>query len=449
MSIKRFLSLALGALILVASGVVILATYVSTKHEVDELFDAQLVQQTNVIALLSAGQTLPLAARDINTIEGHNRYQRYATIQQWNANGELLLSSDTTSTEPLSEFREGLTVQKIRGGTWHVMTKKLANSGWLMVAENGRSRDELRRGAAVAVVMPFIFAVPFILLLVTWVIGRGLRPLVELHHAVNARDSGNLQPLQTGAGEVVELAPLEAAINHLLEQLGEAFAREQRFTADAAHELRTLLAVLKLHADNAQSLPDPEDVRASLQQLQGGVDRATRMVAQLLMLARIDPQSRADVHASTEATPVAERVLAELQPLAQQRQQTLELNVMDKPVTVGLTGDLLHMLLRNVVENGLRYSGPGTNVQIQIGRTDHGTLAPAVSIRVIDQGEGVSPEIASRVTERFYRGSQEGLGVGLGLSIVSRIIQTVGGVLRFHAASAQRPAEVEIILPRG
>lgn len=442
-SIRRFLLVAIAVVMAGTSVVATVFTYVEAYHEVDELFDAHLAQQGRILALLaesSAGQLDPAIMHPSSP--GHF-YERYVAIQRWSEEGALLLASASVPEVPLASFAAGLSRTEIKGDRWHVFTQRLSNGDWLMVAEGARAREELVHGAALAVVMPFLVAVPLALLLMTLVIRAGLRPLSSLQRAVRSRDSSNLQPLQTSASNVAELAPLERAINGLMAQVMAALAREQRFTADAAHELRTLLTVLKLHAHNAANLKNREDVQASLAQLQAGVDRATRMVSQLLSLARLDPQDADALKQKALLLPVVRQVLADLTPMAERRRQNLECEGVEASLSVLLRREALDILLRNLVENALRYSPADTDVSVSATTADD-----RVKIIVEDEGEGVSAEQAERVLERFYRGRQDGQGAGLGLSIVSRILTLAGGELLFIPRDSTQKARVVVTLPR-
>lgn len=443
MSIRRFLLVAIAVVMAGTSVAVSVATYVEAYHEVDELFDGHLAQQGRILALLAESSAGQLDPAILHASSPGHYYERYVAIQRWSAEGSLLLASASVPEVPLASFAAGLSRTQIAGEDWHVFTQRLSNGDWLMVAEGARAREELVHGAALAVVTPFAIAVPLALVLMALVIGRGLRPLSALQRAVRARDSSNLQPLVTSASNVAELAPLEQAINGLMAQVMAALAREQRFTADAAHELRTLLTVLKLHAHNAANLKKHDDVQASLAQLQAGVDRATHMVTQLLSLARLDPEDADALKQATPLLPVVRQVLADLMPLAERRHQQLDCEGVEAAPTVLLRREALDILLRNLVENALRYSPVDTNVSVTAR-----LQGDQVRITVEDEGEGVSAEQAGRVLERFYRGRHDGQGAGLGLSIVSRILTLAGGELAFIPRDSTQKAHVVVTLPR-
>lgn len=442
-SIRRFLY---GSLSMLVAGAALLtgaATYLIAYHEVNELFDAQLAQNARLIGLLTSSENFRLDPTIIHDGRFHARFEHDVAVQRWSAEGQLLLASASVPQKPLAEFREGLSTREIDDNVWHVFTQHMPDGVWLMVAEKGDMRDELARGAALAVAVPYVMAVPVILLLVTLAVRRGMKPLGALTSALRRRDDRNLQPLRTDAAQVDELLPLEKALNQLLLQLQHALEREQRFTADAAHELRTLLAVLKLHADNARTLSDPDEVQASLVALQAGVDRATRMVAQLLALARVDHAADAALSAPTTVMPVIRQVLADLTPMAERRGQSLQIDGdSSNGWRVPLRAEALDILFRNLVENALRYSPAGGSVTVRAE-----VKGDCIRILVEDDGEGIPPNLAQRVRERFFRVANDGEGAGLGLSISSRILDLAGGSLDFIPRQRDSRACAVVSLP--
>lgn len=442
-SIRRFLYGSLSSLVAGAALLTGVVTYLIAYHEVNELFDAQLAQNARLIGLLTSSENFRLDPTVIHGSGFHARFEHDVAVQRWSPEGQLLLASASVPQTPLAHFREGLSTREIDDDVWHVFTQHMPDGVWLMVAEKGDMRAELARGAALAVAVPYVIAVPLILLLVTLAVRRGMRPLAALASALRRRDDRNLQPLQTDAARVEELLPLENALNQLLLQLKRALEREQRFTADAAHELRTLLAILKLHADNARSLSDPDEVQASLAALQAGVDRATRMVAQLLALARVDHAEEAALSVPTPVMPVIRQVLADLTPMATRRGQSLQIEG-DAPNgwRVRMRAEALDILFRNLVENALRYSPAGGTVSV---RAEHDR--DRLRIMVEDEGEGIPPDLAQRVRERFYRARNDGEGAGLGLSISTRILDLAGGSLAFRARDGGVRACAIVSLP--
>ncbi|WP_313329302.1 sensor histidine kinase, partial [Stutzerimonas balearica] len=222
-----------------------------------------------------------------------------------------------------------------------------------------------------------------------------------------------------------ELEPVAASLNRLLQQVHQLLEREKRFIADAAHELRTPLAVLRIHAQNALQAEQPEDREQALQQLLAGVDRTTRVVAQLLTLARLEPSAQRLRLEALDLLPLCRETLAELTPLALARGQELTLEA-DESADYQLTGDAaaLSTLLQNLVSNALQYTPAGGQIQVGLQATDD-----AIMLRVDDSGPGVPVEQRDKLFERFYR-QGDGQGAGLGLAIVARIVE-------LHGASIQ------------
>ncbi|WP_101674874.1 ATP-binding protein [Alloalcanivorax mobilis] len=441
-SIRRFLMIALLAVILGGGVLLGWATYRSLYHEMDEQYDAELVQSARLLAAFwQAGQIPDPAVVTLD--EDEHRYRRYFIYQFWR-HGELVLGSDGAPAQPLVDITPA---RAASGGRyrnqdgWHSYAMPLEGDRWVVVGESEHARRSLVRNVAGTVLAPYLLSVPVVILLVWLAVGRGLRPLTRLARSVAARDSGNLTPLR--ARPVRELAPLTDAINTLLSRLSGALEREKRFTADAAHELRTLLMVLRLHADNAAHLDDPEGVRASMAQLSRAVDRASRTVEQLLALARLDPQQLAGQGDTCDATDVARDTLALLASLAQQRDQRLVLAT-DQPLPVALPAEALQVLLRNLIDNACRYSPVGGRVEVG-ARAQPG--AATVVFTITDEGAGLDDQEGARLTGRFSRGNEESSGAGLGLSIVDRLLRLYGGDLRFRVRDAGLPAAVILTLP--
>lgn len=440
-SMRRFLLVSLVGAISGLGLLVTAAVYRQAFHEVEELFDAQLAQNGRLLSLILSTQTGSMDPFVLPHTGAGHKYERYVSVQRFSARGDLLMSTIAMPSEPLAPFEAGLSRRRHGDRIWHVFAQQLPDRGWLLVGEEEHVREELAREIALVMVAPYLLAVPLVLLLVWLALGRGMRPLATLAQIVSRRDDQRLDPIETGIA-VEELAPLVTALNELFARVRDAMAREQRFTADAAHELRTLLAVLKLHAENARFLTDPQERQASLDSLQQGVDRATHMVAQLLALARLDPA--ADSPAGVQVTPVApvcRQVLADLAPEAERRGQQLGAS-MDEHCQVALPAAALDILMRNLVNNALAYGPEGGGVDIEVT-----AAGPMVRLAVSDDGDGISPESAGRVCERFYRGHTDVAGAGLGLSIVSRLVELAGGTLRFSARSAGQRASVVVELP--
>jgi two-component system sensor histidine kinase QseC len=246
---------------------------------------------------------------------------------------------------------------------------------------------------------------------------RTLRPVDAVAAQVRALDAQALAPLDETTPLPNEIAPLRAAFNALIQRVTVAFDNERRFTADAAHELRTPLAALKIQAQVALRAQTVDDQQHALTQVITGVDRMTHLVEQLLTLARVDPTRQNVTPSPLDPADIIAAVCAELLPQAQQQQQTLTVNSVEG-CSVAVTAAWLQIAIRNLVDNAMRYAGEGARIEVRLTRTESGC-----SFTVADDGPGVAPELRSKLSARFVRGEIEGDGCGLGLSIVARIAQ--------------------------
>ncbi|MDC8804549.1 ATP-binding protein [Halomonas pacifica] len=432
-----------------------LVSYRYAAHEIEELYDANLAQSARLLEgliqtplpperraalLASLEDALLRADQSDKRLAGH-RYESKLAFQLWEAE-RLVLRSASAPSAPLATGPAGYTTARVAGHEWRVYVLDMAESSRrVMVAERGDVRGELIRAVALRTLLPDLLGLPLLMLLLWWATGRGLRPLSRLAAAIRQRDPHNLQPL-TLRPLPRELDTIVGALNRLLERLRHLRVREKRFIADAAHELRTPLAVLDLHAQNALAAASPSDRREALEELRGGVARATRLVSQLLTLARLDPDEVSPTRPTQDLLLEVREALAELAPLAAEREQTLDLHA-DHTADWRLPTDpgTLATLVHNLVGNALRHSPPGGLVRVQLIAEPEQLI-----LRVDDSGPGIPAEERERVLERFHRAGP-GAGAGLGLSIVERLLARHGGRLLLREAP-EGGLRAEARLPR-
>jgi two-component system sensor histidine kinase QseC len=266
---------------------------------------------------------------------------------------------------------------------------------------------------------------PVLLLLIWLSIRRGLEPLGKLTHEIAARKPDDVLPLN--AAEVPsEVRPLVDSLNALLGRIASSMEGERRFTANAAHELRTPLAAIQAQAYLVRNADSEPERQGAVAQLQRGIARAIRLVSQLLTMARLDPQHALPDRQPMDLREVAEAVCADLAPLALQRQQTLELQAEPDLPPLSGNADMVSMLVSNLVDNAQRYTQAGGHIRVGVA-----SVAGAVCLRVEDDGPGIPPHLRERVFERFYRvAGPDQTGTGLGLAICQRIAE-------LHAATIQ------------
>jgi two-component system sensor histidine kinase QseC len=275
---------------------------------------------------------------------------------------------------------------------------------------------------------PWLVALPVLLVLIVGAVRHSMAPLRQLARDLEARAADERTPVSLDLPS--ELRPLVRAMNRLFDRVSVAIEHERRLTADAAHELRTPLAALRVQAEVAQLAEDPVARRHALGQLTLGIDRLSRVVAQLLDLARLDALGAPARVAGIDWARVVEQAVSECLPLAEERGSQIDCVWPAGAVQVlPLAGDetLIALLLRNLTDNALRYSQPGSLVEV--------VLAPQ-EVRVQDNGPGLPPAVLARLGERFYRpGGNDTRGSGLGLSIVRR----VAGLHGLEVELANRP----------
>ncbi|WP_111414825.1 ATP-binding protein [Billgrantia lactosivorans] len=419
-----------------------LVSYRYAAHEIEELYDASLAQNARLLEGL-AQSPLPSAQREalLESLEsallraeqsdkrlaGH-RYESKLAFQLWEGE-RLLLRSASAPEQPFTDHPPGYTDNRVAGDDWRIYVLDVADATRrVMVAERSDVRGELTRAVALRTLLPDLVGLPLLALLLWWATGWGLRPLSRLAEAIRHRDPYNLQPLALQPLPR-ELATIVGALNRLLERIRELRVREKRFIADAAHELRTPLAVLDLHAQNALAAESAEDRREALDELRSGVARATRLVAQLLTLARLDPEEARPALREADLLLELREALAKLAPLAAERDQALALEA-DASLDWCLRVEpgAIETLVQNLVGNALNHSPDGGLVTVALEADDS-----LLTLRVDDQGPGIPAAERQRVTERFHRAGP-GAGAGLGLSIVERLLARHGGQLQLQEA---------------
>jgi len=427
-SIRNRLLLILLSLIAAIWVATAVSSYFTTQYEVSEIFDAQLAQSARSMLALSShelqelGETPPSSDHihfipDLAPqVHGH-RYEQKIAYQIWlRPQDTLLLRSANAPGTPLSNAAAGYSDRTIDDEPWRIFTLNDPHSGYeVQMGESYTLRNQLINHIALRQAMPLLLALPLLGLLISFGIHRALSPLRTLTSAVAQRAPDSLEAV-VAQDIPAEITPLVEALNHLFERLDTAFENERRFTADAAHELRTPLAALKVQAQVAQRSTDNQQRQEALDRVVQGVDRATRLVEQLLALARLDPQRGFSEMKQVALHPLAAEVLADLDQQAHSRQMELSLEG-DESVLVSGQSDSLRMLISNLADNALRHSPAGGKVRITLVKGDRG-----VELLVDDSGPGISGEERAQVFQRFYRGLDvTASGSGLGLSIVKRI----------------------------
>ena len=405
-SIRRRLLIALLGALLGSGSIAAIATYASARSEVDSLLDEELRQ----IALsLRDHAQLDLARLQRASDDPDLR----VLVQIWDPAFARPYSS--RAIDPLPRLNtEGFATLDHDGRGWRIYATPSGNQA-IQVAQPTALRAELAARSAGRLLLPVIIVLPFLGLLGWWIVGRGLAPLTEVAQTLSRRDPTSLQPV-TVEGLPVEVRPLVEALNALLQRLDVSFDTQRRFAADAAHELRTPLTALTLQIQLAARSQTDEDRALALERMDQGVKRATRLVQQLLTMARLDPEAAQKAAVPIDLATLATAVANELQPLATQKSSVLEV---DAPAPAQILGqeDALRILLTNLIDNAIRYTPPGGRVHVSVQ-----PAGARVQLIVQDNGPGIPTDELGRVFDRFYRGREaEAGGSGLGLAIVRQI----------------------------
>ncbi len=395
-------------------------SYQQAQHEAEELMDGHLAQSARLLLALvrdTESHLADLAAR-LATVRSDqaNLYEPPLEFQIGRADGSLLLRSEHAPGIPLSAAT-GYSVIEHDGHPWRMLNMQAASGDYrVQVGQSITLRDRAALEVAGQSVLPIAAISPLLLLLIYYSVRSGLKPLDDLAADVASRSPENLGPLANRAAPS-EAQPLVAALNRLLFRLRDTLESERRFTADAAHELRTPLAIVKIQAQVAQLSPDANDRRHALRQIVAGADRATCVLEQLLRLARLDPLARLPNPVEVDLAELARQGLADVLQSVDARD--IRLQTAGSPLLVRGDAELLQIVLRNLLDNALRYTPADSRIHV-FARRQGGEL----SLGVADDGPGVPPTELPRLVERFYRGREANTeGSGLGLAIVQRIAE--------------------------
>lgn len=420
------------AALLALFGLVWIATatwiFLDLRQEIRSVLDGRLVQAAQMVqgllarqALLPRTETPPGARTELPPLPSVNRPDRLA-CQVLTIEGLPIAASEGAPRATLAELASGFADREVGGTAWRVYALTDSRLGVrILVAERHEPRRRLVRDVALGLMVPFGVLIPLTAVLVWFGLGRGLKPLAHVSQTIEQRAPDSLAPVPT-AQTPREVLPLVASINRLFARLSAAFERERRFTADAAHELRTPLAALKTHLQVAQATHDSEARARSLAQVEKAVDRAARLVEQLLVLARLDAGAAVSAPETADADDVARATIAELAPFAETRGVRIRFVGAGRRAPIPMPAPLLAIAVRNLIDNAVRYMPRAGKVRVTVA-----VAPPGVRIDVHDEGPGIPEDELARVRERFYRGAEvRAEGSGLGLSIVERIAERHG-----------------------
>ena len=404
-SLRVRLLISLLGLLAVAAVLMGGVTYRTVLAESEALFDYQLRQMA--LSLRDQGEIAPDQARAFAD------EQLDFVIQIWTVDGRSIYASREHSELPARALL-GLADVTAGGQTWRTFSVATPERV-IQVAQPLQIRQRLAADAALRSVAPLLFLAPVMALVIWWVAALTLRPLRRVAADVRERDEQSLKPLATD-GLPEEVSPLVNALNALLQRLGQSLDTQRAFVSDAAHELRSPLTALKLQLQMLKRAGDAASRAEAIDALAAGIDRAVRLVEQLLMLARSEPGAPPVAMAPLDLAEVVRQAVADTVPYALSRGTEFELFA-DAPVMLCGDKTALAVLARNLADNAVRYAPPGSRVEVRVSNE-----AGVPSLQIDDAGPGVPPPERERVFDRFYRrAANHEAGSGLGLAIVRSV----------------------------
>lgn len=419
-SLRRRLILWQISALLVTGALASLITYSLAWDGFNRLRDYNLEQITYSIVRHGVE---PVNEEDADLPDSHDQGQFVSQI--WNADGSLAYSSLEDIGPPPQQ--PGLNIVHWQGEEWHIYTIKDGGLT-IQVGNPVANRARIFAGIAPWLLLP-MSALVVVLAGFIWVsVGRAFSPLEQVQREIGQQDASSLTQLET-RGLPDEVAPMIHTLNELLARLDAALLGQRHFIADAAHELRTPLAAVRLQAQVARKAAQETERNAALDQLMAGIDRATHLVDQLLRMARLDPELHNKAFRPVRLDELAKHVVGDFSGQAEAKD--IDLGVVDcLPVSLSGHADSLRMMVSNLVDNALRYTPAGGRVDVGVQLADG-----QACLTVTDTGPGIPAGERERVFDRFYRLSGADIpGSGLGLAIVRQVVELHGGSVELEAA---------------
>jgi two-component system sensor histidine kinase QseC len=438
---RRTLTVIIG-LVLIGLLILTLVNVHDSNHEIAEVYDAQLATNAR---LLQGVMRMPVARQEhaqlyqaFNQalgqaeprVDGHP-YESKIAFQVWDMQNNLLVHTPSAPTLTHAPLYSGFSdIDDLKKHQWRTFVLKDEQHNLLIwVGERDDVRSDLVNRIVRHTVLPNLVGSLLLMAAIWLAIGWGLKPLADLAATLRGRHPGSLEPLQM-APLPSELEPMQAALNRLLGQIQEILSRERRFIADAAHEMRTPLAVLRVHAQNVLEARNEEQRRESLNYLIIGVDRTTRLVNQLLTIARLEPGAGALKTTSADLVSAVRESLVQMTPWVLSRGMELSFDCDEQSRMIETDFSAIDIALQNLVTNAVNFSPVGGQISVALTFTDN-----SFHLNVADQGPGIDEAERERLFERFYSAGND-QGVGLGLTIVQTVATRLGGEIRLENATS-------------
>jgi two-component system sensor histidine kinase QseC len=408
------------------------------RHEVNELFDTEIIRLARQVQSTWTGLANPAAPGTPAVIGGEADLRDLATAV-WDAQGRLLMVDREGVQLPHRPDASGFVDTVIDNDRWRVYYLQSPRGEWLVAAgQREYERKELVWNLIGSQLLPWLAVLPLLLVAMAWGVRRALAPLRAITDEVHGRGADALQPVDA-ARAPAELRPLLEAMNGLFLRIESALARERRFTADAAHELRTPLAVLRAQWDRLRDARDEAERASAQARLGAGLDRMDRLVGQMLSLARLETTDRPPRAAPIDWQALVAQVMSDVLPLAERRRIELACDWPPEgvpPFPLDGDADLVAVLLRNLLDNAVRYAPEGSTVTLRLAGD---------GLAVENTGPPLPADLLAQLGERFHRrDGQAESGSGLGVSIAQRVAQLHRLRLRYRSGAAGEGVVAEV-----
>ncbi|THK41224.1 HAMP domain-containing protein [Methylophaga sp. SB9B] len=434
-SIRLYLLLILVSTLILVMFVSLLKGYQSSIETAQRLFDERLSDTAELIASANT-QQLPADVFGGQT-------SSYLFFQIWDANGNLITRSDTAPKIALSRFEKGFYDVNFNGFRWHNYVYPDPHlQRWVIVGERSDVRSSMAEDIVLATIFPAFIGIMVAAVLIWWLIGTGLKPLKNLSRQLASKQADDLKPIHL-AGLPTEINQLVQIINQLFWRLDQSFQREQRFAADAAHELRTPISALQIHLHNLQQTHGDDSEEWQL--MRTAVERMGHLVNQILTLYRTAPEQIAAKTETIDLSKLTSEMIARDYQQFEKRRQHVELSA--KPAIMQAHVFAMETLIQNLLSNASKYAPEKGHIMIQVNPIDKG-----VRFTIEDDGPGIPANQYERIFDRFYRYQNENSdlqmpGCGLGLAIVQHIVEMHHADIKLSESSFSSGLKVIIDFP--
>ena len=428
----RLLGFVLASVLLAGLGLGI-ATYRNALREADAMFDLHLQQMAHS---LRGSVLLGTTADGDYGEEGYDVF-----VQIWGVDGTQMFRSARSALPPRAVL--GFSDATVNGNRYRVYSLQTPLQT-VQIAQDMDARETRAQGLALRSTLPMALMAPLLMLLIGWIITRSLAPVERMRRQVSGRADDDLSPLSE-RGLPAEVQPLVHEINLLFGRVDSAFAAQKNFVADAAHELRSPLTALKLQAEALRRASDDASRETAIARMQQGIERSIRLVGQMLVLARQEASSTGNEATSTSAASPAVHgstvnlealvrdTIAAALPEAGIKRIDLGLAA-SEPTTVHGEAEALHILLGNLIDNAIKYTPEGGQIDVTLASPAQATGTSRTAVLTVeDSGPGIAEAEHERVFDRFFRvadaAASATTGSGLGLAIVKTIAKRHGATV--------------------